>query len=157
MVRYSALWSSMRPASSISTFTPAVASWKAAMPPAAPLPTTITSQVPEPGLMVEASRFDSSRLAERSMSRVGSAGISGLRRLPAPRAILAVHRLASDELEQDLVAFVAQLFVEPDLGRVVAVDGGLLGRHEEGLKGRALRLGDVGVLLVAAGLGQQLV
>src|SRR5437899_12549673 len=112
IVHYPRVWRSMRPASGLRTFATAVASWEAAMPPAAPLPTTITSQVPEPGLMVEASRFDSSRLAERSMSRVGSAGISGLRRLPAPRAILAVHRLASDELEQDLVAFVAQLFVE---------------------------------------------
>src|SRR5437870_4659460 len=138
IVRYSRRWSSMRPASSISTFTPAVASWKAAMPPAAPLPTTMMSQVPEPGLMVEASRFDSSRLAERSMSRVGSAGISGLRRLPAPGAILAVHGLAADELEQDLVALVAQLLVDADLRRVVAVDGGLLGRHEERLQRRPL-------------------
>src|SRR5712691_335103 len=108
------------------------------MPPAAPLPTTITSQRAEPGLMVEASRRDSSRLAERSMSRVGSAGMSGLRLLPAPGAVLAVHGLAADELEQDLVALVAQLLVDTDLGRVVAVDGGLLRGDEEGLQGRPL-------------------
>src|SRR5262245_32326184 len=146
----------MRPASSMSTLTPAVASWKAAMPPAAPLPTTMTSQVPDPGLMVEARRRDSARLSDRSMSSVGSAGISGLRRLPAPGAILAVHGLASDELEQDLVALVAELLVHSDLGGVVAVDGGLLGGHEEGLQRRALGLRGLGVLLVATGLGEQL-
>src|SRR5262249_22655311 len=108
------------------------------MPPAAPLPTTITSQLPEPGLMVSASRFDSARLSERSMSSVGSVGISGLRRLPAPRAILAIHRLAALELEQDLVALVAQLLVDADLGGVVAVDRGLLRRDEEGLQRRLL-------------------
>ena len=60
IVRYSCLWSSMRPASSMRTLTPAVASWKAAMPPAAPLPTTMTSHFPEPGLIAAARRRDSS-------------------------------------------------------------------------------------------------
>src|SRR5258707_10522078 len=135
----------MRPASSMSTLMPAVASWNAAMPPEAPLPTTITSQGPEVGLMDAASLRDSSVMARRSRSRVLSAGaaaatvrlfgcISGLRLLPAVRAILAVHRQAAHELEQDLVALVPQLLVDADLGGVVAVDGGLLGVREERLE-----------------------
>src|SRR6185295_8444292 len=119
IVRYSALWSSMRPASSISTLTPAVASWNAAMPPAAPLPTTITSHCPVPGLIDAASLRDSSVTASRS--RVGSAGmVTSLRLLPAMRAVLAVLGLATDELRQDLVALVAKLLVDPDLRGVVA-------------------------------------
>src|SRR6267142_2313568 len=105
IVRYSALWSSMRPASSMSTLIPAVASWKAAMPPEAPLPTTMTSHGPEVGWL---------------------AAFLGLRLLPAVRAILAVHGQAAHELEQYLVALVAELLVDADLGRVVAVDGRLL-------------------------------
>src|SRR5687768_5354444 len=101
----------MRPASSISTLMPAVASWNAAMPPAAPLPTTITSQREEPGLMGAASLRDSSVMAVRSRSSVGSEAISGLRLLSAVRAVLAVHRLAPHELGQELVALVAQLLV----------------------------------------------
>jgi hypothetical protein len=50
IVLYSVLTSIIRPASSSSTLTPAIASWKAAIPPAAPLPTTIASQRSLPGL-----------------------------------------------------------------------------------------------------------
>src|SRR5687767_2165031 len=139
MVRYSLRWSSMRPASSTSTFTPAMASWNAAIPPAAPLPTTITSQRAVPGLMAAASRRDSSVTAARSRSRVRSA-MSGLRFLPAVRAILAVDGMAAHELGQDLVALVAQLLVDADLRAVVAVDGRLLGGDEE-LLHRGLALG----------------
>jgi hypothetical protein len=64
----------MRPASSMSTLMPAVASWKAAMPPEAPLPTTITSHGPEDGLMDAASLRDSSVIAASSRSRVLSTG-----------------------------------------------------------------------------------
>ena len=78
MVRYSLRVSSMRPASSISTLMPAVASWNAAMPPAAPLPTTITSQRPLPGLTAAAILRDSSRTAARSRSSVGSAAMDHL-------------------------------------------------------------------------------
>src|SRR4029453_9796619 len=65
----------MRPASSNSTFTPAIASWNAAIPPAAPLPTTITSQRSLPGLIESASRFDSSSARVKLTSRGGSSCI----------------------------------------------------------------------------------
>src|SRR5687767_9319377 len=106
MVRYSLRWSSMRPASSARTLSPDMASWYEAMPPAAPVPTTITSQGPLFGVIVRASVRDSSRTAARSRSRVGSEAISALRFLPAVRAILAVLCLAPHELGQDLVALV---------------------------------------------------
>src|SRR5687767_13406425 len=129
----------MRPASSTSTLMPATASWYAAMPPAAPLPTTIASQGPEPGVMDAARRRDSSRIAARSRSSVGSAGMSGLRLPPAVRAILAVDGQAADERGQDLVALVPEILVDADLRRVVAVDRGLLGVEEERLEGSPLR------------------
>src|SRR6185503_18049088 len=78
MVRYSLRVSSIRPASSISTLMPAVASWKAAMPPAAPLPTTITSQRPLPGLTAAAILWDSAVTAAMSRSSVGSAAMGHL-------------------------------------------------------------------------------
>src|SRR3954466_6876716 len=129
----------MRPASSTRTLMPAVGSWKAAMPPAAPLPTTITSQGPESGLIDAASLRDSSVMAARSRSSVGSAATSGLRFLAAVRAVLAVHGQASDEFHEVLVALVLQLLLDADLRRVVAVDGGLFGLREELLELRTRR------------------
>ena len=61
------------------------------------------------------------------------------RLLPAVRAVLAVHGLAADELAEELVALVAQLLVDADLGRVVAVDRRLLRGHEERLERRLRR------------------
>jgi hypothetical protein len=55
--------------------TPAIASWNAAMPPAAPLPTTMTSQRSLPGLIDSASRFDSSSARVRLTLSVGSSCI----------------------------------------------------------------------------------
>src|SRR5687768_4909178 len=161
IVRYSRRWSSMRPASSTSTLTPAMASWNAAMPPAAPLPTTMTSHCVEPGLTAAASRRDSSVTAARSRSRVGSAAILRLRFLPAVRAILAVDGMASHELGEDLVPLVAQLLVDADLRRVVRVDRRLLGGDEEPLHRRLPELlrrrgsvqGGVGRLLGVADVG----
>src|SRR5690349_4914797 len=109
------------------------------MPPAAPLPTTITSQGPESGLMDAASRRDSSVMAASSRSSVGSVATSGLRLLAAVRAVLAVHGQAALELHEVLVALVLQLLLDPDLRRVVAVDGRLLGLGEELLELRARR------------------
>src|SRR5262249_4581165 len=63
IVRYSARWSLRRPASSARTLMPAVASWYAATPPAAPVPTTMTSQAGAPGLTAAAWRRDSSVIA----------------------------------------------------------------------------------------------
>src|SRR6059036_2812784 len=117
MVRYSVRTSIIRPASSNSTLTPAIASWNAAMPPAAPLPTMMTSQRSLPGLIESASRFDSSSARVRLTLSVGS---SCMVFLPADRAILAVFGLAADELPQELIALVAQLLVNADLRRVVA-------------------------------------
>src|SRR4029077_12957124 len=114
------------------------------MPPAAPVPTTITSHFSVPGLMAAAWRRDSSVMAVRSRSSVLSAGISGLRLLPAVRAIPAFDGGAAHELQQHLVALVAQLLVDADLGRVVAVDGRLLGVREELLQQR-LAAGGVAV------------
>src|ERR1051325_5544431 len=101
------------------------------MPPAAPLPTTIPSQGPESGLMEAASFRDSSVMAARSRSRVGSAATSGLGFLAAVRTVLAVHGQASLEGHEVLVALVLQLLLDADLRGVVAVDGGLLGLGEE--------------------------
>src|SRR5947207_4243879 len=106
------------------------------MPPAAPLPTTITSQGPESGLMEAASWRDASVIAARSRSSVGSAATSGLGLLSAVRTVLAVHGQAADELHEVLVALVLQLLLDADLGGVVAVDGGLLGLGEELLEQR---------------------
>src|SRR6185295_1767704 len=86
--------------------------------------------------MVAARWRDSSVTAARSRSSVGSAAMSGLRLLPAVRAILAVHGQAPHELLQDRVALVVQLLVDADLRRVVAVDGGVLRVGEERLDGR---------------------
>src|SRR5262245_6607356 len=98
------------------------------MPPAAPLPTTMTSQRSLPGLIESASRFDSSRARVRLTSSVGSACMMFL---PAVRAVLAVFGLAADELTQELIPLVAKLVVDADFRGVVAADGGLLGHHEE--------------------------
>jgi hypothetical protein len=48
--------------------TPAVASWKAAMPPAAPEPTTITSQACEPGMIAAACRRDAARCSASTVA-----------------------------------------------------------------------------------------
>src|SRR5262245_51644111 len=106
------------------------------MPPAAPVPTTMTSQVCVPGLTAAACRRDSSVIAVRSRSSVLSAATSGLRLLPAVGAIPALHGPAAHELQQDPVALVAQLLLDADLGGVVAVDGRLLGVGEELLEQR---------------------
>jgi len=54
----------IRPASSSSTFTPAIASWNAAIPPAAPLRRRWTSHRSLPGLIESASRL----FLERALS-----------------------------------------------------------------------------------------
>src|SRR5712692_6127818 len=59
--------------------------------------------------------------------------------LSAVRTVLAVFGLAADELAEELIAFVAQLFVNADARCVVAADGGLLGHDEEGLERRLRR------------------
>src|SRR5215213_2784521 len=132
------------------------------MPPAAPLPTTMTSHGPDFGVMDEAIRFDSETTPPRLRERVGS-GIHELSNekckmqnvkarldaslffhfslfifhftpvslLPTPLAVLPIDRLAAHELWQRLVALVAEFLVDPDLRRVVAVDGGVLGGDEE--------------------------
>src|SRR5213592_1832747 len=159
----------MRPASSSSTLTPAIASWNPAIPPAAPLPTTMTSQRSLPGLIESASRADSSSARVRLTLRVGSVCImsslksdlspvspvatsEGLKPqlskvfLPAVRAVLALFCLAADELAEELIALVPQFLVDADLRRVVAADGRLLGHHKEGLErglGRALVAADL--------------
>ena len=51
---------------------PAIASWNAAMPPAAPEPTTITSHLPDFGVIEVESLRDSLVIAERSSVSVGS-------------------------------------------------------------------------------------
>src|SRR5215510_11995536 len=137
IVRYSVWTSSIRPASSSSTFTPAIASWNAAMPPAAPLPTTMTSQRSLVGVIESASRFDSSSARVRLTLSVGS---SCMVFLPAVRAVLAVFGLAADELAQELIALVAKLVVNADSRGVVAADGRLLGHHEERFERRLRRL-----------------
>src|SRR5215510_8345574 len=127
----------IRPASSSSTLTPAIASWKAAIPPAAPLPTTMTSQRSLPGLIESASRFDSSSARVRLTLSVGSSCIVALRMLlPAVRAVLAVFGLAADEFFQELIALVTELLVNTNLRGVVAADGCLLGHHEKRLERR---------------------
>src|SRR5204863_4931279 len=150
----------MRPASSSSTLTPAIASWNPAIPPAAPLPTTMTSQRSLPGLIESASRADSSSARVRLTLRVGSdciisslkSQVSSLKPqlssvfLPAVRAVLALFCLAADELAEELIALVPQFLVNADLRRVIAADGRLLGHHEEGLErglGRALVAADL--------------
>src|SRR5690606_19382270 len=143
MVRYSVAGSIIRPASSISTFPPAMASWNAAIPPAAPEPTTMTSYGSRPGVTVGCGG-----VAERTIGMSTSEGC-GLRRLPAVRALLAVLGLAADKLGEELVALVAQLLMDPDLRRVVAADGRVLDGAEE-LLGRRLR-----VALVPAQVGEQ--
>src|SRR6185312_1009351 len=65
--------------------------------------------------------------------------------LPAMRTVLAVHGLAADELPDERIALVAQLLVNADLRRVVAIDRRPLGHHEERLErrlGRALVAAD---------------
>src|SRR6476660_9466753 len=59
--------------------------------------------------------------------------------LPTVLTVLAVDGFAADELLDVLIALVAQIFVDADLGRVVGVDGGLLGHHEERLERRLWR------------------
>src|SRR6185503_6411466 len=88
-----------------------------------------------------ASRRDSSVIARRSRSVVGSAATLCLRLLPAVGAVLAVLGLAADELGQDLVALVVELLVDADLGGVVAVDGRAFGDREERLQGQPARRG----------------
>src|SRR5262245_48350288 len=120
---------------------PAVASRNEAIPPAAPLPTTIASQGPEDGVMDAASLRDSSVMAGRSRSSVRSAAISGLPLLAAVRAVLPALRLAAHELGQDRGALVAELLLEADLRGVVAVDRRVLRDREEGLEGLAAGAG----------------
>src|SRR6266852_5290633 len=162
IVRYSVRTSIIRPASSNSTLTPAIASWNAAIPPAAPLPTTMTSQRSLPGLIESASRFDSSSERVRLTLRVGSScmcmSLPGqlkgtpcsalplpIRFLTAVRTVLAVDRLAAHELPEELIALVAQLLLNGHLRCVVAADRRLFGHHEERLErrlGRALVAAD---------------
>src|ERR1051325_9194257 len=71
--------------------------------------------------------------------------------LPAMRAIFAVLGLAADELAEELVALVAQLLVDADLGGVIPVDRRLLGDHEKFFQRRPWRP------LVAADVAQDLV
>src|SRR5437867_10725750 len=59
--------------------------------------------------------------------------------LPAVRAVLAVLGLTADELPEELIALVAQLFVNADARRVVAANRRLLGHDEERVE-RRLRL-----------------
>ena len=59
--------------------------------------------------------------------------------LPAVLTVLAVDGLAPDELFDEYIALVAQLLVNADVRRVVGVDGGLLGHHEERLERRLWR------------------
>src|SRR5262245_59102889 len=134
MVRYSARTSIMRPASSSSTFTPAIASWNAAIPPAAPLPTTMTSHCADPGVIDAASLRGSCVIGSRFSASVESGCMSPL--LPAMRAILAVFGRAADEVLQELIALVAQLAMDADFRRVIAADGRLLGHDEKLLQRR---------------------
>src|SRR6266481_3372131 len=60
--------------------------------------------------------------------------------LPAVRTVLTVLGLTPDELAEELVALVAQILMNADLGRVVAADRRLLRHHEEGLERRLRRL-----------------
>ena len=129
------------------------------MPPAAPLPTIITSHLPEPGVIVAASFRDSSGdsvaiLIERVESfciREISTGRSrrsrrtdlswslfcslispnSLSLLPAVGTILAVLRCAANEFLQELISLVAKLAMDADLRRVVAANRCLLGHDEE--------------------------
>src|SRR5436309_14397347 len=92
-------------------------------------------------------RLDSSSVRVRLRSSVVSACMVGgperralMRRCPMPlwmnllaavRTVFAVFGLAADKLAQELIALVAQLLMDANLRRVVAVDRGVLGHHEE--------------------------
>ena len=122
------------------------------MPPAAPLPTMITSHFCDPGLMDAARRCDSAVTAERSSSSVGSRGI----RPPASaRSADTPCRPGSGSpgTRAGPVALVAQLLVDPDLRGVVAADRRVLRLDEELLERR--RLDARRRPLVAAHVGEQ--
>ena len=128
---------------------PAVASWNAAMPPAAPVPTTITSHLPVFGVMAVESLRDSLVMAYRSTVMVRSACIEFSAFCPQCGQSLPSSVAHPTNSGSIWLPLVPQLLVDADLGGVVAVDGGLFG----GLKKRSS--GVTRLQLVPADVGHQ--
>src|SRR5882672_1106159 len=90
------------------------------MPPAAPLPTTMTSQRSLPGLIESASRFDSSSARVRLTSRVGSSCIVALLELQIADRRSQIHLRISAQSPINLPSAICHLRLKSVLTHVFA-------------------------------------